>query len=413
MSSTKKHDGNNWKKFGSTDAIDIKITDFSGNFESDNVEGALREASSKISDINSSVQGQKAAIQKQSEDLAVQKAITDSQTKALQQYAERIQTNMNMLAQHEEDIQYLKEHGGGGGGGNIAPTITSKFEDGTIVEKGSDVLIPIFFSSPNLGNGTAYIVINGIEVDSVSVKAGNNNVNIGQLTELNNEVSIYVKDRVGMLSNQLTWKIICGGMELTVDFDSTADYSMTDTIMMQYYITSATSDPITMHMTIDYDTFEFECQQGFNEYTFENLTPGIHKISFYVSSGIYKSSVVLFNIVVVNAEALYISTTFNGGRFEYGKPIPIDYRISKLGTEQFDVRLELDGALVKTMSVPVGSYYWTLNDIPVGSHSPFFNKQSFGRKAIPRLPVINLSFPRDNRPSEMKKLVFGDKVNRI
>jgi hypothetical protein len=368
MGSTKKHDGNNWKKFGSTNAIDIKITDFSGNFESDNVEGALREASSKISDIDSSVQGQKAAIQKQSEDLAVQKAITDSQTKALQQYAERIQSNMNMLAQHEEDIQYLKEHGGGGGGSNIAPTITSKFEDGTIVEKGSDVLIPIFFSSPNLGDGTAYIVINGIEVDSVSVKAGNNNVNIGQLTELNNEVSIYVKDRVGMLSNQLTWKIICGGMELTVDFDSTADYSMTDIIMMQYYVTSATSDPITMHMTIDYDTFEFECQQGFNEYTFENLSPGIHKISFYVSSGIYKSSVVLFNIVVVNAEALYISTTFNGGQFEYGKPIPIDYRISKLGTEQFDVRLELDGSLVKTMSVPVGSYYWTLNDIPVGPH---------------------------------------------
>lgn len=369
MGSTKKHDGNNWKKFGSTNAIDIKITDFSGNFESDNVEGALREASSKISDINSSVQGQKAAIQKQSEDLAVQKAITDSQTKALQQYAERIQSNMNKLSQHEEDIQYLKEHGGGGGGGNIAPTITSKFEDGTIVEKGSDVLIPIFFSSPNLGNGTAYIVINGIEVDSVSVKAGNNNVNIGQLTELNNEVSIYVKDRIGMLSNQLTWKIICGGMDLTVDFDSTADYSMTDTIMMQYYVTSATSDPITMHMTIDYDTFEFECQQGFNEYTFENLSPGIHKISFYVSSGIYKSSVVLFNIVVVNAEALYISTTFNGGQFEYGKPIPIDYRISKLGTEQFDVRLELDGSLVKTMSVPVGSYYWTLNDIPIGPHT--------------------------------------------
>lgn len=341
MSSTKKHDGSKWQKFGSTKAVDIKITDFSGNFESDNVEGALREASSKISDIQSSVDGQKDAIKKHSED----------------------------LQQHAEDIAYLKEHGGGGGGGNIAPTITSKFADGTIVDKGKDVIIPIFFSSPNLGNGTAYIVIDGIEVNSVSVKAGNNNVNIGPLPNLHNEVSIYVKDRIGMLSNQLTWNIIAGGIDLTVDFDSNADYGVTDTILMQFNVTAAGNDPIIMHMTIDYDTYEVQCDQGHNEYIFTGLGVGIHKVSFYITSGNYRTGVTAFNIVVVNAEALYVSSTFEGGKFDYGVPIPIQYRISKMGSEVFDVRLELDDELDKSLSVSAGTYYWTLNDVQVGVHT--------------------------------------------
>lgn len=341
MSSTKKHDGSKWQKFGSTKAVDIKITDFSGNFESDNVEGALREASSKISDIQSSVDGQKDAIKKHSAD----------------------------LQQHAEDIAYLKEHGGGGGGGNIAPTITSKFEDGTIVDKGKDVIIPIFFSSPNLGNGTAYIVIDGIEVNSVSVKAGNNNVNIGPLPNLHNEVSIYVKDRIGMLSNQLTWNIIAGGIDLTVNFDSNADYGVTDTILMQFNVTAAGTDPIIMHMTIDYDTYEVQCDQGHNEYIFTGLGVGIHKVSFYITSGNYKTGVTAFNIVVVNAESLYVSSTFEGGKFDYGVPIPIQYRISKMGSEVFDVRLEIDDELDKSLSVSAGTYYWTLNDVQVGVHT--------------------------------------------
>lgn len=347
MGSTKKYNGSEWKKFGSTKAVDIKITDYSGNFESDNVEGALREASSKLSDTQSSVEAQKKAIQEHSQAIANQNAL---------------------LAQHNEDIEWLKVNGGGGGGGNIIPTITSKFEDGTIVEKDKDVIIPIFYSSPNLGDGLAYIIINGIEVDSVSVKQGNNSINIGTLTDLNTEVSIYVKDRAGMLSNQLTWNIICGGIDFIVDFDSTADYGVTDEIVMQYNITSASTEPIIMHMTIDYDAIEFECSQGHNEYKFENLSVGIHSVSMYVTSGPYVSQTEVFNIVVVNAESLYISTTFKGGEFEYGVPIPIDYRISKMGTETFEVKLYLDDSLDKALSATAGSYYWTLNGVAVGEH---------------------------------------------
>ena len=338
MSSTKKFnkETGEWEVFGSTDAIDIKLTDLQGNFTSDNVEGALREASSKLSEISNSVKNHKAT-----------------------------------LMQHSEDIEWLKEHGGGGGGGGTAaPTITSTFADNSIVEKDKDVIIPIFFSSPNLGEGTAYIVIDGIEVDSIpNIKQGSNKINIGKLTNLKTEVAIYVKDRANLLSNQLIWNIVCGGLDLEIDFDSTADYTVTDIILMQYTVTSASDEDIVVHMTIDYDDIEFVTNPGINEYTFQGLGVGIHKVTLYMTSGPYTSATHTFNIVVVNSDSLYVSTMFQGGEYEYGYPVAINYRISKASTEQFNIRFLLDDKLVKTAQSGVGSYYWTISDADIGAHT--------------------------------------------
>ena len=339
MSSTKKFnkETGKWEVFGSTDAIDIKLTDLQGNFTSDNVEGALREASSKLSELTDSIANQK-----------------------------------EVISQHSNDIEWLKMYGGGGsggGGGTAAPTITSTFGDGTIVEKDKDVIIPIFFSSPNMGEGIAYIVIDGVEIDSVTVKQGNNKINIGKLTNLKTEVSIYVKDRANLLSNQLIWNIICGGIDLEINFDSTADYTVLDIIAMQYKVTSASEDPIIMHLTVDYDDYEITCVPGTSEYVFEGLGVGIHKVSLYMTSGPYKTSVHTFNIVVVNSDSLYVSTMFNGGEFEYGYPVAINYRISKASTEQFNIRFLLDEKLVKTATSGVGSYYWTINNVEIGAHT--------------------------------------------
>ena len=230
-----------WEVFSATTASEIPLFDIENNFTNKNVEGALREVADKNKEIEAKLKSHSTVIQEHS----------------------------STLNTHTEDIEYLKVNGGGGGGGTSAPTITSKFEDGTIVQKGEDVKIPIFFSSPNQGTGTAYIVIDGVEVDSVSgIKQGNNTINIGKLTKLRTSVGIYVKDRANMLSNQLEWTIICGGIDLEVNFDDTADYGVTDEIIMQFTVASASSEPIIMHMTIDYDTYEVECTQGVNEYMF-------------------------------------------------------------------------------------------------------------------------------------------------
>ena len=325
-----------WEIYGSTDAKDINLIDVNNNYTEKNVESALREISTQI-----------------------------NETKA------NINAYNDVLKKHSDDIEWLKEHGGGGSGGGsgAAPTITSTFVD-CIVKKDEDVKIPIFFSSPNLGEGTAYIIINGIEIASVpNIKQGNNTINIGKLTKLTNEVSIYVKDRVNMLSNQLTWNITAGGLEIDIIFDDTSDYFITDEIFMQYKINCAGNDPIKMYITIDYDTYEIDCVKGFNEYKFNNLGIGVHKISFYFESGIYSTFVFNYNIVVVNSNNLYVSSTFvNESIYKYGNPIPVQYRISKNSTETFSVEMFIDDELVKTANCTPGTYYWTIDKLSVGRH---------------------------------------------
>ena len=328
-----------WEIYGSTDARDINLTDVGNNFSDKNVEGALREISNKLSETTANLRAHSAT-----------------------------------LVEHTSNIAWLKENGGGGGtggGGNAsAPVITSSFEDGTIVTKEEEVKIPIFFTSPNLGEGTAFVMIDNVEVAIISgIKQGNNTINIGKLSNLKNDVAIYVKDRTGMLSNQLSWTIIAGGIDLEVTFDDTSDYYITDIIMMQYNVTSASTEPIIMHMTIDYDEFEAECASGFNEYIFPELGIGIHRLSFYLTSGPYTTPVYNYNIVIVSSNSLYVSSNFVSKDYSIGAPIPIQYRISKASKEEFTVNMYLNNRLEKVSICTPGTYYWTLNDLDVGEYT--------------------------------------------
>ena len=323
-----------WEVYGSTEAKDINLIDVGDNFSEKTVEGALREVSTKISETLASLDAQK-----------------------------------DTLIEHASDIEWLKEHGGGGSGsGSAAPTITSTFEDCT-VNKEDEINIPIFFNSPNLGEGTAYVIINNIETAIIAgITQGNNTISIGKLTELKNTVSIYVKDRIGMLSNQLTWNITAGGIELSISFDDEVDYLITDTIFMQFDVQTSSDEPITMHLTIDYEKFEIPCNKGFNEYIFPALGVGIHKTSLYVTTGPYSTPIQYFNIVIVSSNTLYVSSTFQGGDFVLGTPVAIQYRISKATNETFNVRLYLNDNFVKSLSCVPGAYYWTINDLDIGEH---------------------------------------------
>ena len=78
-----------WEVYGSTDATDINLLDLGDNFETKNVEGALREISKKINKTLENVTAQQNAINEHTES----------------------------LAQHSSDIEWLKQYGGGGGGG--------------------------------------------------------------------------------------------------------------------------------------------------------------------------------------------------------------------------------------------------------------------------------------------------------
>ena len=332
-----------WEEHGSSNALNIKILDAEGNFKSKNVEGALRELAENAGSASE-------------DDINI---IND-----------RLSNDEITLLNHEERIAHI-ELNGVGGGGAAAPTITSTFAETSSVDEGTIVKIPIFFKSPNLGDGIAYITINGIESATAKVKQGNNTIEIGVLQNLTNTIDIYVKDRAEMMSNQLEFKIINGGIRLSTDFDSTADYSITDNIIMPYTIVTESKDDIFLKLTIDYDDYTIEAKNGYNEYDFSGkLSVGIHKIYMHAETGTYKSAIQKFNIVVVNSGSLYVSTTFEENQLiEYGTPINIDYRVSKMSTEEFTVNLYINNVLSKTLKQVSGSYYWTINDLEVDKYT--------------------------------------------
>ena len=330
-------------------AIHTTIMDVEGNFESDNVEGALRELA----------QRPKSRTNPELE-LQVQKNKLD------------ISNIKNTLLDHEDRISYLEENGGGGGGSPIVPTITSTFTD-CAIEKGQDVTIPIFFSSPSGGNGTAYVLVNNMEVDYISVKQGNNNLKIEgkYLTQTDNLIAIYVKDRAGIVSNQLSWNVIAGGITLTTTFDYEVDYGITDNIIMPYNIETGINGEIKLHLTVDGESYEIISKNGYNQLDMSPYvgTLGTHSVSMYATVDKYTSPTIKFNLVITSTTELYLSTTFvNGSEYTYGVPISINYRLSKKSTELFDVYIFLDDVLEKTQELTVGSYYWTLNKATVGEH---------------------------------------------
>lgn len=317
-------------------ASDIYIQDLSESYESDTVEEALQEIASWNNNSKTSL-------------LKIE----------------------NTLKNHQSSIDYLKEHGGGGsgGGGGSLPTITTDGEMEFVVESGSKVELSILFASPNLGEGLAYILFDNIEQNTVTIQQGINTINIGSLSNLKTKVSIYVKDRAGLISNQLTWTIISGGIELDLDFDYNVDYSITDEIEMAYYANSAIGKPMALDLTIDGENFSESCEQGYNSYLFKDLDVGIHIVKLFVTDGTYSSKIYEFNLVILNSDSLYLSTTFkNDTKYDYGAPILINYRISDGSKRDFEVKLYLDDELIKTLSSSRGSYYWTITDASLGNH---------------------------------------------
>ena len=325
-----------WEILASNRAMDIAIKDSSSNYESNNVEGALKEIGSlsKANDIK--------------------------------------------ITELDGRVQYIEEHGviggggsggGGGGGTGSLPTITSQY-DTEIVDANEDITIRIFFSSPNLGTGTCYVICNNVEILTVTVDQGYNDITIPALGSGLFDISMYVKDRAGLLSNTLSWNLTAGGLSVKLTMNTNIDYLPTDRILMTYNVDYSLNDSIIMYLTVDYTSHTVSCTKGYNSYNLTGLGVGIHKVSFYLKAGIYETQVQTFNVVVVNTDNLYVSTTNQTEMtVEEGEPCSINYRISKKSTENFDIKIFVDNNLVSQRTSGVGNYYYNNNTLPLGTHS--------------------------------------------
>lgn len=327
---------NQWEPIVTSDRL--PIIDLGKNYNSDNLEGALQEIAKWKNDIGSGSLG----------------LLGERMDKA------------------ESDIEWLKAHGGGGGTGAVAPTITSTIPDGSTIKlnSGEKLEVPVIFSSANLGQGICYIMIDNVEVNTQTIKQGSNNINIGVMENLKSTLTLYAKDRAGLVSNSLTWTVINGGINLDVKFDSTADYVIGTEIVIPYYVTTGSEKSLTMNINIDYDSKSERCNTGYNDYAINGLGVGIHAITMQITDGEFESNKVEFNIIVIDSEKLYLTTDFDNSDQTYGVPISINYRISYGETDKFPVKLYLDNAVYKELTTARGNYYWIIDDrLEIGPHT--------------------------------------------
>lgn len=321
-----------------TPASRIPVKDSAELFDSNNVEGALAELAGE----------------------------RDAQSITIQDHTGKIK-NLS------EAVDWLKANGGGGGGtgggGTVMPTITTTDELSQVVPKGQEIVLNVFFSSPNLGQGSLVLLVNNKEVNSFTIKQGSNSINIGALKDLRNKIVIYAKDRANLVSNEITYNIINGGVSLTLDFDYYADYPADKDVLMRYNIDTDQED-VQLEVTVDNKKSSVACKNGYNEYYFKNLTVGIHAVTVKAVSGQFISETYSFNLVIINSDSLYISSTFGENpKCTLGVPVVIDYRISYKDDTAITLVLTLDGKVNKTLTSKRGSYAWTLNDMTLGSHS--------------------------------------------
>lgn len=342
MSSIKTYnkDTGKWEIRSTSQAIETEIIDLQDNFESKDVEGAMRELASKNREQGAKLIG-------------------------LESSSVSIGSNLRKL---DDEFNYHVANHPSGGTGSGGAEITSTFEGG-VIDSDTDLYIPIFFTSPNQGNGTLYISLEDIEISMVNITQGSNRIHVGILPSLTNKISMYAKDSRGVITKPLTWTVIKGGINLTLNFDYNADYSIDDVIRMPFVVDTPLTEPLFLNVTIGSTLKEIPIQKGSGEYIFQGLGVGVHKVKVVIRSGIYKSKEYSFNLVVVSSYNLYVSSIFESDQtFEYGTPVIIDYRISKLSSELFNTVLYLNNVPQKTLRLPTGSYTWTLSNLEIGSH---------------------------------------------
>ena len=310
---------------GSNKAVNVSITDSQKFYDSSNVEGALAEIGYDVKDIKKQLK--------------------------------------NHTTHHPGGS-------GGGGGGSVLPTIMSDFEI-TTSDGESPITIPIYFTSPNLGEGTLYILVNNIEKGTQQIQQGNNDIIVPALGAGKNiPIVLYVKDRAGMLSNQLKWVVTAGGIKMTMITDTNAIYNVKNRIMLSYTIDCMSTEDIYAYFDINGVENQVKSINGYNSYELKDIQIGIHRITYWAESGDYVTEKKKFVLLVVDENTLIVYADFDSEKeYESGVPISIPYRVAIDRDEDFTVNMYVNDRLEKTITTRPGSLYWTITSLDPGSYT--------------------------------------------
>ena len=275
----------------------------------------------------------------------------------------------------EEGLYYVSKNGGGGGGGATAPYISTTLPETVLVNTGDDLSLDIDFNSPNPGRGTLRVFVNNVDTINTKVMMGQTTTIVPHtaFTRGSNQITVYVIDRVGVISNTLTFYVRYGGLELETDFDPETAYDVGANIRFYFTPTALdTSKPLTMYMEIDGAVQEgVSCTsdtRGF--FTFPNtLTAGRYSCRAWISDGEKTSTPLEFTYVLLDDTALVITSYEKTLTAEEGAQLSFAYKVYKKNTVLFNTEIYVNDGLYATGSCGVEKSYFVTDQLPEGTHT--------------------------------------------
>lgn len=257
-----------------------------------------------------------------------------------------------------------------------AAYISSSMNEEQKVNIGEDFMVTFDFVSPNLGRGTLKVNVNNAPKMSMYVEQEETTVAISHeyLTTGNNKVTLYVVDRAGKMSNELTFTVRYGSASIVSDFDSNTAY-LQGSVIRYYFTPSAldTSLALTFYMIVDGvlqgTTTCTADKRGY--YTFPtNMTADGHRCQAYIIDGEgNKSNVLEFNLVIINKTSLVVVSNTVDPSVEEGNQLALDFKVYMQGATSFITKVYVDDNLVSTGTCGLDTSYYRTSSLKEGKHT--------------------------------------------
>ena len=275
----------------------------------------------------------------------------------------------------EQGVFYISKNGGGGsGGGATAPYITTEMPETVMVSTGEDLIFDIDFTSPNIGKGTLRAYVNDVDVLSMKIEQTKTNITIptNKFEKGTNKVVVYVIDRVGVMSNTITFYVRYGGLEIETTFDSSLAYDVGSSIRFYYIPTSIdTSKALTFYMEIDGTLSSMGCTSDVRtSFTFpNNLDAGRHECVYWINDGESESSKYRFNLILLDDSNIVVTSETKAVTVEEGQQFTLDYKVYRKNDSSFITKLYLNDVLISSGTCNLETQYYTNSSLPEGSHT--------------------------------------------
>ena len=257
-----------------------------------------------------------------------------------------------------------------------AAYISSSMNEEQKVNIGEDFVVTFDFVSPNLGRGTLKVNVNNTPKMTMYVEQEETTVAISHeyLTTGNNKVTLYVVDRAGKMSNELTFTVRYGSASIVSDFDSNTAYQQ-GSVVRYYFTPSAldTSLDLTFYMVVDGvlqgTTTCTADKRGY--YTFPtNMTAGGYRCQAYIIDGEgNKSNILEFNLVIINETSLVVVSNTVDPSVEEGNQLALDFKVYMQGATSFITKVYVDNNLVSTGTCGLDTAYYRTSSLKEGSHT--------------------------------------------